>query len=534
MPRPPRTTQPQRPGALPQPFLAENLTAARRFKPGNAPLPAAPQPVAADSSTPLTALGAILLIATYELGHQPLTLATPLAILHDSGFAPAASDTSVEDLSDDAIRAARLIAISAPMHTALRLGLQVATRARALNPDAGIVFYGLYATLNAAMLLREHADAIIGGEYQQPLLALAQSLDAGATVDALAIPGVQTRHTPSDTAAPLAPRPSVAGTISPRKAGIPHTPARDALPTLDRYARLAQGDTLTLAGYVEATRGCLHTCLHCPITPVYGGRFYVNPRAAVLDDIRQQVRAGAGHITFGDPDFFNGPGHSMAIVRALHDEFPHVTFDATIKVEHIIERRALVPELGQLGCAFIVSAVESLSPTVLAHLAKGHTRADVEEALRILDGAGVPMRPTFVAFTPWTAAADYLEVLDFIAAHDLIEHVDPIQYAIRLLVPPGSALLAALDAAAWFGPLDEATLSHTWAHPDPRMDALQREVAALVEHAAAQRHTTADTFAAIRALASTRLNARPPLPMGEGDSGAPSRPIPHLTEAWFC
>ena len=316
------------------------------------------------------------------------------------------------------------------------------------------------------------------------------------------------------------------------KAGSPLTPARDTLPDLARYARLAQGDALTLAGYVEATRGCLHTCLHCPITPIYGGRFFVNPRAAVLDDIRQQVRAGAGHITFGDPDFFNGPGHSMAIVRALHEEFPDVTFDATIKVEHLIERRALVPELARLGCAFIVSAVESLSPTVLARLAKGHSRADVEEALRILDDAGIPMRPTFVAFTPWTSAADYLEVLDFIAAHDLAEHVDPIQCAIRLLVPPGSALLEAPDATAWFGPLDEATLSHTWAHPDPRMDALQREVAALVEAAATAQLPTRETFAAIHALAAERLSRHHAF--SAVGQRAKSRPIPHLTEAWFC
>jgi radical SAM superfamily enzyme YgiQ (UPF0313 family) len=511
---------------------------------------ATPQPLAPPSATAAPALnepGAILLISTYELGHQPLALAAPLAILREAGFAPTARDTSVEDLSDDDILAARLVAISTPMHTALRLGLQVAARVRTLNPDAMIVFYGLYAALNAEMLLRERAGAVLGGEYQQPLLALAQSLATSADGSPNPAPtgsekpisplasaeGERGAKRPSGLRVPQRER-GPGGAARASKAGSLLTPARDTLPGLDHYARLAQGDTLTLAGYAETTRGCLHTCLHCPITPVYGGRFFVNPRAAVLADIRQQVRAGAGHITFGDPDFFNGPGHSMAIVRALHEEFPHVTFDVTIKVEHLIERRALVPELARLGCAFIVSAVESLSPTVLARLAKGHTRADVEEALRILDDAGIPMRPTFVAFTPWTSASDYLEVLDFIAAHDLIEHVDPIQYAIRLLVPPGSALLDMPDAAGWFGPLDEATLSHTWAHPDPRMDALQREVAALVEAAASAHLPTRETFAAIYALAAERLDHHPLASAEERGQGVRSRPIPHLTEAWFC
>ncbi len=452
----------------------------------------------------LRTAGGVLLVACYELGHQPLTLASPLATLRGAGFAPRAIDTSVEPLEDAALREAGLIAISAPMHTALRLGAQVAERARQINPDAYIVFYGLYASLNAEYLLRAHADALIGGEYEQALLALAEALAGGAEHEGLAISGVRTRQV---AAQPVLRR-------------LPFdTPARESLPALRQYAHLVRGDEMIPAGYVEATRGCLHTCLHCPITPVYGGRFFAVPRAVVLADIRAQVAAGAGHITFGDPDFFNGPGHSLAILRALHAEFPEVTFDATIKIEHILERRELIAELGALGCAFIVSAVESLSPRVLAHLAKGHTRADVVEALRIVDAAGIPLRPTFVAFTPWTTAEDYLDLLDFVAEQGLIEHVDPVQYAIRLLVPPGSALLDAPDAAEWLGPLDEPAFSYRWTHPDPRMDDLQREMMALVEAAAAEHRPTAATFADALALAEARLGRRVGAGAGAGAAG---------------
>jgi hypothetical protein len=217
-----------------------------------------------------------------------------------------------------------------------------------------------------------------------------------------------------------------------------------------------------------------------------------------------------------------------------------VTFVATIKIEHILERREVFPELAALGCAFVVSAVESLSEGVLRHLKKGHTRADVTEVLDILDDAGIPMRPTFVAFTPWTNASDYLDVLGFIAEHELIEHVDPIQYAIRLLVPPNSALLDDPDGRGWLGPLDEEALSYTWQHPDPRMDALQREVQALVEHAASQREPIAVTFAAIRSLAAEQLEAREPALVVAGISDTTGtmrrsrQPIPHLSEPWFC
>lgn len=473
--------------------------------------------------------GAILLVACYELGHQPLSLASPLAVLRRGGFSPAVVDTSVAELADEAIIRARLVAISAPMHTAMRLGVHAAARVRALNPMAHICFYGLYATLNAEYLLRSVADSVIGGEYEEALASLAEMLDTSREDASIAVPGVRTRE---HMEAPVLRRLDFA------------VPERDALLPPQTYAYLVRGDEVVPAGYVEASRGCLHTCAHCPITPVYGGRFFVVPRPLVLEDIRAQVRAGVGHITFGDPDFLNGPRHSLEIVRAMHAEFPWVTFDATIKVEHILERREIFPELAALGCAFVVSAVESLSEGVLSHLKKGHTRADVLAALRILDDAGIPMRPTFVAFTPWTTAQDYLDVLDFIAEHDLVEHVDPIQYAIRLLVPPESALLNDRDGIAGLGPLDEAALSYTWAHPDPRMDALQCEVQVLVECAANQREPIPVTFAAIRQLAAERLGVRVPELVGAGGGRGDTdgtgvlrrarRPVPHLSEPWFC
>jgi hypothetical protein len=312
-------------------------------------------------------------------------------------------------------------------------------------------------------------------------------------------------------------------------------PAREGLQPLERYASLvrdAAGEDLVPAGYVEASRGCLHTCAHCPITPVYSGRFFVVPRGIVLEDVRRQVALGARHMTFGDPDFFNGPGHSMAILRAMHAEFPDLTFDVTIKVEHILERRALLPELAALGCAFVVSAVESLDDVVLRHLKKDHTRADVEEALCLLNTAGIPLRPTFVAFTPWTTAQAYLDVLDFVAEHDLVDAVDPVQFTIRLLVPPGSALLADPEVEAWLGSLDEAAFTYAWAHPDPRMDRLQRALARRVEAAASMRQPVERTFASIRAKAHEVLGIPPPV---VGVARTPGRrPVPRLSESWFC
>ena len=443
--------------------------------------------------------GEILLIACYELGHQPLAVAWPAAALERAGYAPAVLDVSVEPFDPARVRRARLVAISVPMHTALRLGVRVAARVREVNPSCHLAFYGLYATLNAEYLLAHGADSVTSGEVEPALVDLAHRLESGAAVARAAAPHLVR------TALPL--------------------PSRATLPPLKRYAKLERGGQLALAGYVEASRGCKHHCRHCPIPPVYGGRFFVVAPEVVQADIRQLVAAGATHITFGDPDFLNGPRHALAVARGLHAEFPHVTFDITAKVEHLLARRGDLPELRDLGCLFIVSAVESLSDVVLGHLAKGHTAADVHAALHVVRDAGIAMRPTWVAFTPWTTLDDYRAMLDFVEAEGLVHSVDPVQFSVRLLIPPGSLLLATPALRPHLGPLVADAFHYHWTHPDPRMDALHTAVSALVGEAAAKSEAAAATFERIRDLAGARPVA----------AAVPASPTtPRLTEPWFC
>jgi hypothetical protein len=257
------------------------------------------------------------------------------------------------------------------------------------------------------------------------------------------------------------------------------------------------------------------------------------PVDSILQDLCRLVAAGARHITFGDPDFLNGPTHSLRIVRAMHEELAGLTFDFTAKVEHLIKHAELMPEFAKLGCIFVVSAIESLSDTVLSHLDKGHTREDVTRALDILRAAGIAMRPSFVAFTPWTTIDDYVDVLDWVEQQGMIDSVDPVQFGIRLLVPPGSLLLKDPATASAFGPLDQESFSHEWVHPDPRMDRLHVDVTGVVERAAETAEDAVDTFYRIRELAYAGLAGSRVAPWVNRPEPYRSKP-PRLTEAWFC
>ena len=459
--------------------------------------------------------GTILLISCYELGHQPLHLASLSTMLGQAGYQPVLVDTAVESLSDEAIFRARFVGISVPMHTALRLGQQVAQRVRTLNPRAHICFYGLYALLNADYLLREHIDSAIGGEYEEPLLRLIAALERG---DPLTLPGLYTRQS---TSAPWIQRTAFV------------TPERGQLPSLDRYAHLERNGETVLAGYTETTRGCKHTCLHCPITPIYHGRFFAIPAAIVLADIRAQVAQGARHITFGDPDFLNGPTHALRITRTLHQDFPDVTFDATIKVEHLLKHRSLLPELQGNGCAFVLSAVESLNDNVLLHLDKGHSSADIATVFALMEQVGIPLRPSLMPFSPWETLDSYIALLTFFEEQQLIEHVDPVHFSIRLLIPPGSALLDTPGSQQWLDELDANAFTYRWHHPDPRMDNLQRKVAQLVEQAERNRTNPIETFFSIKALALAAKGNDFAVTSAIASYGKHTV-LPHLTESWFC
>jgi radical SAM superfamily enzyme YgiQ (UPF0313 family) len=464
--------------------------------------------------------GGVLLISCYELGQQPLGLVVPAAHLERAGFAPALMDISVEPLNTVKVQRATLVGISVPMHTALRLGIGVAKRVRAVNSHCTIVFYGIYAALNADHLLDHHADACLGAEFEHSLVDLAAALDRGSD-----------GHSPTRV-----PNPQDELALAKRdKGGVP---SRQGLPPIDRYVKFAAADGVHNVGAVTTTRGCKHSCRHCPIPSVYGGRFYAMDVKAVLEDVRQLVATGVKHITFADADFLNGRRHALRVVNLVHSEFPWLTFDFTAKIEHLAKYPDVIRELHSCGCAFVVSAVESLSNRTLAALDKGHTRDDALAVIRFFRRIGLTLRPSLVPFTPWDTLDDYIDLLETVENEGLIDHIDPVQYGIRLLVPPGSLLLHADAMQPYLGPLDAGKLTYEWRHPDPSMDHLQGQVASAVEDAAASNEDHALTFFRVRRLAHSSR--------GDNAHGDPSwseiarrypanrtKP-PRLTEDWFC
>lgn len=409
----------------------------------------------------------VLLVSTYELGHQPLGIAAPAAALRDRGHDVRALDLAVDEWSATSAEWADRVAVSVPMHTAARLAHELAPRI-----DRPLACFGLYAGM-----CTDIGAALVG---RDPISEVVRWVESSPEV--------------------VVPMP---------------VPARDLLPPPDRYAHLIRDGVRFPIAYVEASQGCAHRCRHCPVPVIYDGRIRITDVETVLADVDAQVAAGARHVTFGDPDFFNGVHHARRVVEAVHHAHPELTFDCTVKVEHVLRHESLWPWMAEHGCLFVISAFESVSDHVLEVLDKGHTAADEARAVALLRGAGIEPRPTWLPFTPWSDVDDVRAILEFVAAHDLVGNVDPVQYSIRLLVPAGSLLLGHI---AELGEWDAAALTYRWSSP---LDALAHEFARVVEAGADA--PAGEVFNRLRALVDL-----PPVDTA-GIAAAP-----RLSESWFC
>ncbi len=435
----------------------------------------------------------VLLLSTYELGRQPIHLASPAAALESAGHEVRAVDLSVEELDTSMVNWAQAVAISVPMHTATRLAADLVRQIKRIRPDLPVALYGLYAVVGEA----SGADALFAGEYEPALLRWA----SGEALPASVVHIGKSDFVPPD---------------------------RTLLPPLGGYARLEHDGETRLAAAVEASHGCRKRCRHCPVPTLYDGRMRVVPKEVVLADIDQLVAAGAGHISFADPDFLNAPRHSLAILEAAHASHPQITFDVTAKVEYILAHRDLWPRLAELNLLFVVSAFESVDDTTLEILDKGHTVSEMAEAVELVRAAGIHMRPTWLPFLPWTESDHVVDLFRFLDHHRLWEATDPVQLSIRLLIPPGSLLEGHPAVTPHLTHLDTENLTWSWEFAHAEVEVLQKELAAIAavasdcgEEAMA---TLAEMRRAVERLCGVELG---PLP-------ATGEAVPRLTESWFC
>ena len=449
----------------------------------------------------------VVLISPYDLGRQPFALAEPAALLSKAGCKVVCIDLSQQKLDVLLPDEADVVFIHLGMLTATRIAMEALPRITRRLPNARIAVFGWYAPINESLMRSSGVDAVFGGESDEDMVDYVTSTMA------------ETDHPARHEALVNLGRIDFA------------VPERSGLPRLDSYAKLVLPDgNERVMGFTESTRGCKHVCRHCPVVPVYQGRFRAVPAAIVLADIDQQVEQGAEHISFGDPDFLNGPGHAMRIIEAMHSKHPALSWDAVIKIEHLLKHADLLPELKASGCILITTAVESVDDHTLLQLDKGHSAADFKRVVTIMRDAGLALAPTFVPFTPWTTLENYCELIDAMVELKLIQSISPVQLSLRLLIPEGSRLLELPRESTCITSHKPASLGYEWTHPDPAVDVLQQQIHDFVASAETSGTDRLAIFNGVRdiayAAAGKKVDAVSEVSLGKA--------VPTHSEAWYC
>ena len=304
-------------------------------------------------------------------------------------------------------------------------------------------------------------------------------------------------------------------------------PNRDILPDISNYAHLVNGSENFIAGSVETTYGCKHSCTHCPIPISFNGSFKTYNLEKILVDVENQVISGAKHISFNDPDFFNGPIHALKVLKNLNTKFPDVTYDSTIKVEHIIKYEKYFKELSSLNMIFVISAFETTNNEVLRILDKNHTNKDLVNAIEISQQNNIDIRPTWMPFSPWTRKNDLIDIIKLIENYKLRETVDPIQLTIKLLIPKHSLILQKSEIKEYLNNYDKNSLSYLWDYRDEEVNELQillfnylQDNPHLDEHS---------QYLGMVKIIENITNSSLIL-----DSDYSFKSVPKLSETWFC
>ena len=426
----------------------------------------------------------ILLLSFYDLGKQPKIISELYKKLDNGSNQIDIVDYSIEE-KNLTLDNYDVLGIYASMHTASVLAEQY-LRDRKL-PNKLFVF-GLYANVFSEMFSNFQSIHSFDSDELESLLEVQLN------------PNYSFKHS---------------------------VPDRTILPSITDYSHIVDGSNNLIAGSVETTYGCKHECTHCPVPIEFKGMFKTFGTEKIITDVTNQVEEGAKHISFNDPDFFNGPKHALKILQLLNEKHPSITYDSTIKVEHILKYPDYFQELKNLNMLFVISAFETTNDHVLNILQKNHSFNDLNKAVELSLENKIDIRPTWMPFSPWTEQNDLISIIKLIENYKLRETVDPIQLTIKLLVPKNSLILKRPEMKEYLLDYDPASFSYAWQYKFPNIDNIQNELFTYVlQHESENEYTQ---YLGLVDILESHTNET--LLNSEKYS---QRIVPKLSETWFC
>ena len=296
-------------------------------------------------------------------------------LLHQRGWDVQVFVEEVDDIDFDLVLKADLVGISTITSTAPR-AYAMADEIR--KSGIPVVLGGPHVTFLPDEGL-EHADMVVRGEGEVPILALAQSFEGDH--DLSQVPGLSWR-------------------INGRTV---HNPLPEKLVDLDD---LPPPDLSLIHGYkkknsltsrvipIQTTRGCPYDCDFCSVTGMFGRKL----RRQKPENV---VRMLAGYRDLGSLTFFYDDNftadirHAREICRLIIESGMKMNWSTQVRIES-----ARDPELLELmyeaGCRTVFIGFESVNQKALVESRKSQSVAEMDGAVRAFRRAGIDVHGMFI------------------------------------------------------------------------------------------------------------------------------------------
>jgi radical SAM superfamily enzyme YgiQ (UPF0313 family) len=345
------------------------------------------------------------------MGFPPLGVMTLSAVIKQAGHECIVFDQANPETPNDVllgeIRRLKpaLVGVSFLSTTAYPYARTLVRQLRAADGGVKIALGGVFATLNAARILRQcpEVDFIARGDGEQLILDLLARLDDPGTVEGL---------TWRDGDRVVRENPE-----RPQERNLDRWPFpdREAVP-LDYVESMPLDVPAVLSldrfATVQSSRGCPFSCVFCDIPSFH--RKTWRPRSAehVVAELKQLQDAGYGSVYFVDDHFLLQPRRVEAICEGIQREKIRLRWGCEGRVDSPGKR--LLPLIARSGCQTLMFGIESGCQKTLDRLGKHQTLAQIEEAVRASKAAGISLvHGFFVVGCPGETEDDMRETFRF-------------------------------------------------------------------------------------------------------------------------
>ena len=296
-------------------------------------------------------------------------------LLRDRGWEVRIYVEEVAPIDFDLVLSADLVGISTITSTAPRsYALADAIRAARIP----VVLGGSHVTYLPEEAL-DHADMVVRGEGEIPMVALAAHFEGGCGLDQ--VPGLSWRDKGRMVHNPLPEKP----------VDLDELPIPD-LSLIQGFMK--NGSFSGTVVPIQTTRGCPYNCTFCSVTGMFGRKVRRRSPENIVRELEHYRRSGAV-VFFYDDNFGADREHVRAICRLILASGLDLKWSAQVRLE-IAHDEELLDLMHRAGCRTFFIGFESVNQEALAESRKSQSAAMMGQEARSIRRAGIEIHGMFI------------------------------------------------------------------------------------------------------------------------------------------